>query len=94
MGAFMISFSPVFVSLVNVSPTTSGFYRVFFGGVALTTFIFLSGRRLLFNKSIWIALVFSAVFLLLICGSGIAVFCMWAQVYLPYWQIFKYFLCC
>ena len=62
MGAFMISFSPVFVSLVNVSPTTSGFYRVFFGGVALTTFIFLSGRRLLFNKSIWIALVFSAVF--------------------------------
>jgi len=62
MGAFMISFSPVFVSLVNVSPTTSGFYRVFFGGVALTTFIFLSGRRLSFNKSIWIALVFSAVF--------------------------------
>ncbi|MBT7275001.1 MAG: DMT family transporter [Woeseiaceae bacterium] len=58
----MISFSPVFVSLVNVSPTTSGFYRVFFGGVALTTFIFLSGRRLSFNKSIWIALVFSAVF--------------------------------
>ena len=62
MGAFMISFSPVFVSLVNVSPTTSGFYRVFFGGVALTTFIFLSGRRLSFNKSIWIALLFSAVF--------------------------------
>lgn len=62
MGAFMISFSPVFVSLVNVSPTTSGFYRVFFGGVALTAFIFLSGRRLSFNKSIWIALVFSAVF--------------------------------
>ena len=62
MGAFMISFSPVFVSLVNVSPTTSGFYRVFFGGVALTTFIFLSGRRLSFNKYIWIALLFSAVF--------------------------------
>tara|TARA_Y100000389_G_C17405922_1_gene488047 strand:+ start:294 stop:1130 length:837 start_codon:yes stop_codon:yes gene_type:complete len=62
MGAFMISFSPVFVSLVNVSPTTSGFYRVFFGGVALTAFIFLSGRRLSFNKSIWIALLFSAVF--------------------------------
>jgi drug/metabolite transporter (DMT)-like permease len=62
MGAFMISFSPVFVSLVNVSPTTSGFYRGCFGGVALTTFIFLSGRRLSFNKSIWIALLFSAVF--------------------------------
>jgi drug/metabolite transporter (DMT)-like permease len=30
-GAFMISFSAVFVKLANVSPTASGFYRVFFG---------------------------------------------------------------
>jgi len=30
-GAFMISFSPVFVKVADVSPTASGFYRVFFG---------------------------------------------------------------
>jgi len=30
-GAFMISFSAIFVRLADVPPTTSGFYRVFFG---------------------------------------------------------------
>ncbi len=30
-GAFMISFSPIWVRLTDVSPTTSGLYRVFFG---------------------------------------------------------------
>lgn len=39
-GAFMISFSGVFVKLANVSPTASGFYRVFFG------FFFLLGIAL------------------------------------------------
>ena len=58
----MISFSPIFVNLVNVSPTTSGFYRVFFGGVALAIFIFFSGRNYAFKKATWIALIFSAVF--------------------------------
>ena len=53
---------PRILKAVHMVITTSGFYRVFFGGVALTTFIFLSGRRLSFNKSIWIALLFSAVF--------------------------------
>ena len=32
VGATMISFSPVWVKLVGVSPTTSGFYRVCIGG--------------------------------------------------------------
>tara|TARA_B110000003_G_scaffold19969_1_gene19416 strand:- start:777 stop:1652 length:876 start_codon:yes stop_codon:yes gene_type:complete len=62
IGAVMISFSPIFVNLVNVSPTTSGFYRVFFGGVALAMFIFFSGRNYAFKKATWIALIFSAVF--------------------------------
>lgn len=35
VGAFMISFSAVFVKIANVTPTTSGFYRVFFGAVFL-----------------------------------------------------------
>ena len=34
IGAALISLSPVWVKLVNVSPTTSGFYRVLIGGVA------------------------------------------------------------
>jgi drug/metabolite transporter (DMT)-like permease len=31
IGAFMISFSPIWVRLSEVAPTTSAFYRVFFG---------------------------------------------------------------
>ena len=34
-GAFLISFSGIFVKLADVSPTASGFYRVFFGAVFL-----------------------------------------------------------
>lgn len=34
-GAFLISFSGIFVKLADVSPTASGFYRVFFGAIFL-----------------------------------------------------------
>jgi len=34
-GAFMISFSAIFVRLADVPPTSSGFYRVFFGFIFL-----------------------------------------------------------
>ena len=34
-GAFMISFSAVFVKIAGVSPTASAFYRVFFGAIVL-----------------------------------------------------------
>ncbi len=34
-GAFLISFSGIFVKLADVSPTASGFYRVFFGSIFL-----------------------------------------------------------
>ena len=34
-GAFMISFSGVWVKICHVSPTASAFYRVFFGGLFL-----------------------------------------------------------
>jgi drug/metabolite transporter (DMT)-like permease len=61
-GATMISFSPVWVRLVDVSPTTSGFYRVFFGGVALSLFLVLTRQRLQLTKRVWFILVFSAVF--------------------------------
>jgi len=61
-GAVLISFSPVFVKLVSVSPTTSGFYRVFLGGIALALFLLLTGRELSFTKRAWTALILSAVF--------------------------------
>lgn len=61
-GATMISFSPVWVKLVSVSPTTSGFYRVFFGGVALMLYLALTRQRLQLDRKVWLILAFSAVF--------------------------------
>ena len=62
VGATMISFSPVWVKLVDVSPTTSGFYRVFFGGIALTLFLFVTRQRLQLTRRVWTILIFSCVF--------------------------------
>ncbi len=60
-GAVLISFSPVWVRLVNVSPTTSGFYRVAIGGVALVLFLAATGTRLELSKRSWQILTASAV---------------------------------
>jgi drug/metabolite transporter (DMT)-like permease len=61
-GALMISFSPVFVKLTSVAPTTSGFYRVLFAGTVLALYLLVTGRRLLLKAGAWIALVLSAIF--------------------------------
>jgi drug/metabolite transporter (DMT)-like permease len=61
-GATMISFSPVWVRLVDVSPTTSGFYRVLIGGIALSLFLVITRQRLQLTKRVWFILAFSAVF--------------------------------
>jgi hypothetical protein len=61
-GALMISFSPVFVKLTSVAPTTSGFYRVLFGGVVLAIYLAITRRRLTFSAKVWIALVLSSIF--------------------------------
>jgi len=61
-GAALISLSPVWVTLVSVSPTTSGFYRVFIGAVALALFLVLTGRRLAFSRRAWVILMVAAVF--------------------------------
>ncbi len=58
----MISFSPVWVKLVSVSPTTSGFYRVFFGGLALAIFLLVTRQRLHLSRRVWLILVFSGIF--------------------------------
>ncbi|MDH3534112.1 MAG: DMT family transporter [Gammaproteobacteria bacterium] len=62
VGATLISFSPVWVKLVTVSPTTSGFYRVFIGGVALSLFLLVTGRRLQLSNRTWLILACSAAF--------------------------------
>jgi drug/metabolite transporter (DMT)-like permease len=45
-GALMISFSGVYVKLAHVSPTVSGFYRVFLGGLMLLIIVLLRRERL------------------------------------------------
>lgn len=62
-GAALISFSPVWVKLVSVSPTVSAFYRVLVGGVALSVFLLVSGRRLeLPKRALLLVLAASAFF--------------------------------
>jgi len=62
IGAALISLSPVWVKLVSVSATTSGFYRVLIGGVALTAYLLISGQRLHLGKRAWRILLLAGVF--------------------------------
>ena len=57
-GAAMISLAPVFVRIVDVPPTTSAFYRTFFGGLILVAWIIVTPRRRLpSGKTLaWLAL--------------------------------------
>lgn len=61
-GAILISFSPVWVALVSVSPTTSGFYRVSIGAVTLALFVLVTKRRLAFSRRTWAILMVAALF--------------------------------
>jgi drug/metabolite transporter (DMT)-like permease len=56
IGAFMISFSGVWVKVSHVTPTASAFYRVFFGGIILLSaalfrreMVWHGGRHLLLS---------------------------------------------
>lgn len=61
-GAFCISFSAIFVRLVSVPSTTSGFYRVFFGGLALCAYMLIRGQRFKFSSRAWGILCLVSVF--------------------------------
>ena len=61
-GAVLISFSPIFVSLVRINPTASAFYRVFIGGIVLTLYLLISKKRFDFNKSVWLFLLMASIF--------------------------------
>jgi len=45
LGAATISFSAVYVKLVNVTPSVSAFYRMFFGGVMLLFIVIFQKKR-------------------------------------------------
>jgi len=62
IGATMISFSPVWVKLVSVSATTSGFYRVLFGSVALAAYLLVRKQRLDLSKRAWTILIIASIF--------------------------------
>lgn len=51
-GSVLISFSAVFVKLVTVPPTTSGFYRMLFGGLGLLVITLARGERLWYGARI------------------------------------------
>ena len=61
-GAVLISFSPIFVSLVDINPTVSAFYRVFIGGIALTLYLLISRKRFDFNRTVWFFLFMASIF--------------------------------
>jgi drug/metabolite transporter (DMT)-like permease len=62
-GAVLISFSPVFVAVTSVSPTTSAFYRVLIGGIALAILLCCRrSERVVFARRVWLALLAAAAF--------------------------------
>ena len=63
IGAALISLSPVWVKLVDVSSTTSAFWRLAIGGVVIATYLVVSRRRLQFGGRIWWLLILAALFL-------------------------------
>ena len=62
LGAVMISFSAVFVKLVHVPPTVSGFYRVFFGGAILLGVVLWRHEHPRLNLTSWAKLLLAGLF--------------------------------
>ena len=62
LGAALISLSPVWVKLVDVSATTSGFYRVFIGSLALGAYLLVTRRSMRMSSRIWWLLILTSVF--------------------------------
>ncbi|MEM6512202.1 MAG: DMT family transporter [Pseudomonadota bacterium] len=62
IGAALISLSPVWVRLVDISATSSGFYRVTIGAAALALYLLMTRQRLEFGRRVWWSLVAASVF--------------------------------
>ena len=63
IGAALISLSPVWVKLVGVSPTASGFWRLAIGGVAIALYLVVTRQRPRLPARTWLILVLAAAFL-------------------------------
>ncbi len=62
VGAVLISLSPVWVKLVSVSPTTSGFYRVAIGSVTALLLLVLARQKLRLSKRAWLLVGLAGAF--------------------------------
>ena len=62
LGAVLISLSPVWVKLVSVSPTTSGFYRVAIGSVTVAILMVFARQKLRLSKRAWILVGLAGAF--------------------------------
>lgn len=63
IGAALISLSPVWVKLVQVSSTTSAFWRLAIGGVVIAAYLVASRKRLQFSVRVWWLLALAAFLL-------------------------------
>jgi len=61
-GAFLISFSAVFVKLANVGPTTSAFYRMAFGAAILVVVAIVRRDKLFVNRRALLYAVLAGLF--------------------------------
>ena len=62
LGAFLISFSPVFVNLVDIEPTVSGFYRMLFGSIGLFIIYLIKNNENPLRKNVSKIIVLGAIF--------------------------------
>jgi drug/metabolite transporter (DMT)-like permease len=56
-GASLVSFAPILVRATSVPPTTSAFYRMLLGGLALTLYALLSRRSMLVKRRVAVGLM-------------------------------------
>jgi len=61
-GAFIISFSPVFVRVATVEPTTAAFYRCFLGAFVLMSLALIKGEPLWRGRQNTVLALMAAVF--------------------------------
>lgn len=62
VGGLLISFSGVFVKLAQVGPSTSAFYRVFFGGFTLLVLALIRRESFVASRQIWTIVFLASLF--------------------------------
>jgi drug/metabolite transporter (DMT)-like permease len=62
LGAVLISLSPVWVKLVSVPPTTSGFYRVAIGSVTALLLMAFARQKLRLSRRAWLLVGLAGAF--------------------------------